>query len=413
MRNIFSFLLLCLILENVITGNTVRGKISSRIKSIRKLENTDEVETTEEPLPPGNYIPTSPTEAESGDASANGTSVTDNKPVSTQGTENDKKTATVQILKFHGFSQTQRKLSFNVFFYFLKRAISRRVFFRLRITYSSRVRNLAEDSVPSTCDIVDDSLVGTVPQEGDTTNVDYNCNAEALQDGTIANVSLNTDIKMQLSKDGSGESGYESLDFDGINFNGNSGVESQNINANTKKVSTSGSLKNTEATVEKTTLKLTGTLDPSSLLNGKSTIPLSILTENDDGDMVNVEYDCSIAQTTPTCELDCDTSSNPLQTTAGNLHLSTGTASDGTLLTVYMKNGAGNSTDIISTTGSGTRYTYNKSSSGLSGGAIAGIVIACVAVLLAVSIAALMLRKPAAPPIDNSTISGLKVVENV
>ena len=50
---------------------------------------------------------------------------------------------------------------------------------------------------------------------------------------------------------------------------------------------------------------------------------------------------------------------------------------------------------------------YRKSSSGLSGGAIAGIVIACVAVLIAAAVAAIMLRKPT-PPIDNTTVVDLK-----
>ena len=51
--------------------------------------------------------------------------------------------------------------------------------------------------------------------------------------------------------------------------------------------------------------------------------------------------------------------------------------------------------------------TYKKSSSGLSGGAIAGIVIACVVVLVAAAIAAIMLRKPS-PPVDNTTVAELK-----
>ena len=55
---------------------------------------------------------------------------------------------------------------------------------------------------------------------------------------------------------------------------------------------------------------------------------------------------------------------------------------------------------------------YRKNSSGLSGGAIAGIVIACVVVLAAASIAAIMLRKPT-PPIDNTTVVGLKTVDNI
>ena len=66
---------------------------------------------------------------------------------------------------------------------------------------------------------------------------------------------------------------------------------------------------------------------------------------------------------------------------------------------------AGNitSADEVEQTGA----VYRKSSSGLSGGAIAGIVIACVAVLIAAAVAAIMLRKPT-PPIDNTTVVDLK-----
>ena len=70
-----------------------------------------------------------------------------------------------------------------------------------------------------------------------------------------------------------------------------------------------------------------------------------------------------------------------------------------------MKNWKGNNTALVAS--SPNKYTYNKSSSGLSGGAIAGIVIACVVALAAASIAAIMLRKPA-PPLDNTSIVDLK-----
>ena len=214
---------------------------------------------------------------------------------------------------------------------------------------------------------------------------------------------------MQLSKVQNGKEVYDSLDFSEINFNGNSSEESQNLQQNTKTISSTVSLKDAEASVDKTTLKLKGTFDPSNKLT-TGNVPLSILTETSSGDNENIEYDCTVKSISPG-ELDCDTSSNLLKTTVQNLHLSTGTTSDNTLVTVYMKDYNRNSTDII-TTGSSSRYTYNKSSSGLSGGAIAGIVIACIAVLSAASIAAIMLRKPA-PPIDNTTVVGLKTVENV
>ena len=70
----------------------------------------------------------------------------------------------------------------------------------------------------------------------------------------------------------------------------------------------------------------------------------------------------------------------------------------------------------IDTTGNSTlpikRGDYRKASSGLSGGAIAGIVIACAVVLIIASIVAVMLRKPAIP-VDNSTsVVGLRTIDN-
>ena len=60
------------------------------------------------------------------------------------------------------------------------------------------------------------------------------------------------------------------------------------------------------------------------------------------------------------------------------------------------------------------RSYYRKSSSGLSGGAIAGIVIACVVALIAASIAAIMLRKPTvAQPVENTTAVQLRTVDNI
>ena len=58
--------------------------------------------------------------------------------------------------------------------------------------------------------------------------------------------------------------------------------------------------------------------------------------------------------------------------------------------------------------------TFSKSSSGLSGGAIAGIVIVCVVALIALALAIILLRKPQnTKHLDNTTVSGLKTVENL
>ena len=58
---------------------------------------------------------------------------------------------------------------------------------------------------------------------------------------------------------------------------------------------------------------------------------------------------------------------------------------------------------------------YRKSSSNLSGGAIAGIVIACAVALIIASIAAIMLKKSSvAAPFQpqNPSIVGLRSIEN-
>ena len=107
--------------------------------------------------------------------------------------------------------------------------------------------------------------------------------------------------------------------------------------------------------------------------------------------------------------IECNTDETPIRTNYGNLTLSSHN-SDTLYLTFNIPPDVNNE-EIINTNTARNTY-YRKSSSGLSGGAIAGIVIACVVVLAAASIAAIMLRKPA-PPIDNTTVVGLKTVENV
>ena len=199
----------------------------------------------------------------------------------------------------------------------------------------------------------------------------------------------------------------ESLDFSEVNFNGDSAESASSLQENTEVINSAYYLKNTIAYIDKYVLRLSGTFSNVRLLRRLALTDGSItMNLRDTNDVIN-EYPCFLSgvQST-TADLTCDTSSNPLKTTVGKLHLSSGNKNGETLF-VEMNKPDENGTYGIAPSAGGNRYTYSKSSSGLSGGAIAGIVIACVVALAAASIAAIMLRKPT-PPVDNTTIVDLK-----
>ena len=123
---------------------------------------------------------------------------------------------------------------------------------------------------------------------------------------------------------------------------------------------------------------------------------------------------CQVSGTQQSSTLSCDTNKESLSET--NLHGKYGIVTvDKNIYKVILLMKPDNATidegDYDSSL-SDVR-TFSKSSSGLSGGAIAGIVIACVVVLIAASFADIMLRKPRTATLDNTTVSDLKTVENL
>ena len=284
---------------------------------------------------------------------------------------------------------------------------------RIRITYRARLRNLqtaVAESARTDCEIAQKytDLLGKTLAADEGKNINYNCEAEGTQgDVTKANFTLNTDVPITMVN-ADGET--ESLGFEDINFNGDTAEASSSLQGNTENFSgDSATLKNSFASFEKYILKIKGTLDESRRLlrslpiGATDKITMNIKDKDDE----EKTYDCTFIKSSS--ELSCDTSEDPLYTTVGKVHQAWGKSSDNTLFTVEMegyKNEV-NGTTALGPQTSGNKYTYTKSSSGLSGGAIAGIVIACVVALAAASIAAIMLRKPS-PPIDNTTIVDLK-----
>ena len=436
MKYIFSLVLFCLIFQNALGEKlsrkmklakfalTLRNIAKEKEKQIRKLQTdkSEESATAEATTPPvGNYTETKDDEKESGDATEANAVVNASKPVSGVPKQTEEKTSKVQVTKFHGFN-IEPKLNnqpavvkFGVFIYFFGRPIVRIIVLRLRITYARlRLRGLqteavAAESVRTDCTITDPDLAGKILSDEEGKNVNYDCRANATAgDATTANFTLNTDVPLTMVN---ANGTTESLDFKEVNFNGDSNEAANSLQESTQELSGKiAVLKNSTASFDKYILTITGTLKLENsrrirnLIEDNEDVTMNIKNNKDE----MKSYLCKIQMTKSGSDssLTCDTSSDPLKTTVGKIHLSSGNSTDKTLVSVEMLNSEENSTTPVEYNGARNVF-YSKSSSGLSGGAIAGIVIACVVVLAAASIAAIMLRKPS-PPIDNTTVVNLK-----
>ena len=413
MKYIFSFIFLCVIFHCIQANEdrkqilkkmnraalTLRNIVKAKEAKMRKLQNTQEPDFTVNTIP-ANIPPNAKTiQRESYD------SVPTVPAVSTGETNSTSAQSEFKVKKFHGFRQQSNRIQFGLFFSFLGKNIVKTIVMRILATYgSSRLRNLPMKTkapgaaIPTTCVIKDDNLEG---QMGTGENVDYDCTGEAPEGaGEITNAVIDTSAPIYV--------GDERTEANDISFSSDSNVG--NI-ADAKQVAIV--LDKTTANAGDNKLTLRGNPNPiedatANIQNG-NTYNMKFYDVSTDG---MKEVPCTVTGITGgVCTLECNTESNPIKTYVGNL--TQANIDEGKMyLTVNPVNESPDRLLNPSSSSSGGRTFYRKDSSGLSGGAIAGIVIACVVVLAAASIAAIMLRKPA-PPVDNTTVVGLKTVENI
>ena len=421
MRYILSFLLFCLIFQNIVSQKLSRVQLTEiglflrdNKQKLRKLQNTDTTEDTSGPtLPePEPYTMPLPGQPENVPATANNSEVPFNTTVSSVPKRTGNKKAPVQFSKFYGFQpgpNGRGLFKFNVLFY-LMRIIPKFIIFRLRITYGARLRNLAlgdsgtAESVRSDC-TADDKVGVDASSTGE--NVKFTCEANSTGDVSTANVQVNTDVPLTIVEaDGS----TSTLGFDNINFNGNAAEEAANL-GKVQDLTEWHILKDTVVSLDGQYLVLSGTDEEQNLrrldLSESDPIIMQLSNQNNENNASD-SYSCNYVKGSP-AQLRCDASNKELKTSDQDLQASSGSPSstNGTLVQVLMKNPSNGTAFTVGGGGSGTGNTYRKSSSGLSGGAIAGIVIACVVVLVAAAIAAIMLRKPT-PPVENTTVAELR-----
>ena len=431
MKYLFTYVFLFFIFGSVLTETTIPRyklarlglalrKLKLHKEELRKLQNTAEI--SDEPVPiPESYNSTGDVEKkEEGNANQEDAVISAKTPVSTQPTKKDNKDAGIQVMKFHNFATKQKNINFGVFFFFINRQIPVIIIIRIRVTYYRRLRSLDgetvddADSLRTVCRLNATNISNWDAIGGKT--VDYTCEATASREiePESVNITINTDLDMvTVSKNGT----MEDVRFSNINFNANTSAEASNLKENILEINENNCAINylrngTVDDSDKSVLRIMGTNKNDlgqNITNGEKLT--MILQTSNKGIIKPEEYECTMNITNDNTSLtmDCDTSSKSINTCNKYLHLSV-SKEKYQILTLQMADY--NNTDAIIRTASSNGIRYRKNSGGLSGGAIAGIVIACVVVLAAASIAAIMLRRPKSNT-DNTTVVGLKTVDNI
>ena len=424
MKYILSFLFLCVVFQCIQANEdrdvilkkmaraalALRNIVKAKEEKMRKLQQA----TDQEPEPDFivSTIPDDiPANSSTIQPAQNLSNVPQVEPVATEDTNSTTTDSGYLAKKFYGFKQQSNLIRFGLLFSFYKRTITYTIVMRIIVTYSSgRSRNLQMKTnakgaeLPTTCVIKNDSLIG---MEGNGENIDYDCTGAAPKGaGNITEAVIDTNSSLYI--------GSDEVKANEISFSKDSDVS--NIADATKSVII---LDSTTAEFGNNQINLTGILKPikeaRENIKKDNTYTMQFYDVSSDSFKSLIctvtEFRDGVGEGIP-CNLSCDAKSTPIETYYANLTQAK-IENSNMYLTVNPDFGEDDEETLLnSASGSANNIYYRKNSSGLSGGAIAGIVIACVVVLAAASIAAIMLRKPS-PPIDNTTVVGLKTVENI
>ena len=408
MKNVLSFLFLCFIVQTISTSMDLKNRKTR--ETIRKLQGTD----LEDDIIPNTYISDLPKEAENTTAEPE-TFTGDYKlppAISTTSfneTTNTDSPVALQVRKFHKFEKKNKSIKFGLFLYYLNMPIAETVIMRLAIKYNTRrLRSLQSDqitgeSTPTTCQIKND-FRNRIGKNGDGENIDYDCTAQTSVDTSkIQNVVLDPTMPMVVGK--------SAISFNDVEFTEDSKDGTQNL-LDISSVP-SGILDETTASMIDNKLIIKGILKPSDTLNQNQNFDLELYDlSNNEMKTVSCKVN-EIKTNSGSCTIECDTVKTPLSTNLGNLTLAKSSNPEKLYLKINTDKSKDQNQLITSESINNSNVLSNKSSSGLSGGAIASIVIACVAVLAAASIIAICLRRPK-PVVDTTiTVMGLQNGENI
>ena len=283
------------------------------------------------------------------------------------------------------------------------------------IITTRRFRALQEieekEEVPALCKFISqDPITGVC---------DYNCSADTNQ-SNFTDVQSRDDFEFKLDED----SNFTHINAGNLSFSARAAIGSLSLNTQTSKVSKFVFLNNAYVYKNSTSgFSVKGNLFGSKAEDVADQDYLLLAFSDISTGVVQIKnFTCPVTNhDLNDFEFRCE----PDRNLTGSVYLSSAIINDeiefivnstkdndSVKVVIY---GEGQQSDNGNSTETNTRYNnffYGKSSSGLSGGAIAGIVIACAVVLIIITILAMFLRKHKATETNNSTIVGLKSVDN-
>ena len=308
----------------------------------------------------------------------------------------DQANAEIYLIDIMNFSKPNgnKNATFNIIIYYVKSQIMKYVFFTLKIIYLS-LRNLDEtEERLAICELEDFSDVNKTVSKIEK----YKCetNEPINRDNNLLIKAEKKDFKSGHSEDVNKASSMKNL-----NFSHKIEKDLENIQTKTQNISNYYILN--ESIYD-------------DLNNNRFTIK-GIMEHNINDKEVNITlFHNEVEERNVVCKViknqinDYQMRCNAQNRINASLVSAYGITDQNNVIIIYMKEGF----EIINTGSEISNRLYSKKSgSGLSGGGIAGIVIACVVALVIASIVAIMLKKPKTRIQNTSSIIQANSVDNL
>ena len=309
----------------------------------------------------------------------------------------DQANAEIYLIDIMNFSKENgnKNATFNIIIYYVKSQIMKYVFFTLKIIYLS-LRNLDEtEERLAICELEDFSDVNKTVSKIEK----YKCetNEPINRDNNLIIKAEKKDFKSGHSEDVNKASSMKNL-----NFSHKIEKDLENIQNKTQEInnyyilneSIYDDLNNNRFTIK-------GIMDDCDINDKEVTITLYPNKDEERNVVCKV-----IKNQTDDYQMRC----NAQNRIKASLDSAYGITDQNNVITIYMKEGFG---EINTGSEISNRLYSKKSGSGLSGGGIAGIIIACVVALVIASIVAIMLKKPKTRIQNTSSIIQANSVDNL